>query len=591
MKQFYWKKSTLFWLIIALLIVAPIFALPKKAFAAASFYLSPSSGEVTLGDTVSASVMIDTGGAAINAAEGTVSFASDVLEYQSVSTSGSIFTFWTSGPTGGANSVSFGGGLANPGYNGGGGKVLTIVWKAKAPGAATISISGSKILANDGAGTNIYGSSSGGTFTVGEAKTSQTVSVQSSSHPEQNAWYNQKKVALSWSVKSASGYSFDFNQTVNTDPKSAAASTTSKSYDASTDGVWYFHVKGQFDSNWGPITHFKVQIDTVPPEEFTVTINQEGGTTNPTPIVTFEAKDATSGIDHYDAVVDNGTPTKINSGDKLPKQRPGDHTLIIKAYDKAGNSRDSKPSSFHIQGIPVPEIVGWSKIVGLLEPIIFAGWASPDDTIVIYLTDEEVVRFKASDSKVSENGSIFFSRRALANSADRIAWEYVLKKPLMAGNYNFFTGRIDKNEAESELTKPLKVKVVASYIKIFGYTISTVYLLVMFLAIIGALVAVIIFLLKKLREMAKSGKGPIGLAYNKLRQLFSKTEGEIDQEIDKTIPEYDLSRGVIKEVKKDLKRKIHQDIEKEEAEVGALEPEQPSESKEPEQSEQPEKKE
>ena len=91
--------------------------------------------------------------------------------------------------------------------------------------------------------------------------------------------------------------------------------------------------------------------------------------------------------------------------------------------------------------------------------------------------------------------------------------------------------------------------------------------------------------------MAKSGKGPIGLAYNKLRQLFSKTEGEIDQEIDKTIPEYDLSRGVIKEVKKDLKRKIHQDIEKEEAEVGALEPEQPSESKEPEQSEQPEKKE
>lgn len=553
------------YLILAVLLAINLafFTLPKQAKAAsASFFLSPSSNQVNVGATVSAKVMVSSD-AAINAGEGSVSYASDILEYQSVSTAGSIFSFWTSGPAGSESGVSFGGGLANPGYSGGGGTILTITWKAKAAGTATISISGSRILANDGLGTNIYSGSSGGTITVGSGGStrapSQATTVTSTSHPDQNAWYNQKKADLSWSAKSAQGYSFTLDQAASTTPNVAVTSTTKKSYDIANDGVWYFHVRAKFDSGFGPVTHFKIQVDTVPPDPFTITINQEGGTKNPTPIVTFEAKDATSGIDHYEAVIDGGTPVRIASGDKLPKQRPGDHTLIIKAYDKAGNVRDSQSSSFHIEGIPAPKILRWDKIVGLLEPIHFVGESSPDDTIIIILGDEEVARFKASDYKTSEEPT---------DPATQIVWDYSLKKILMVGTYNFRIGLIDKNEAESELAGPLKVRVVASYVKIFGFTIPSIYLLILLLIIIIALIVIIILLLKKLRELARSGRGPVGFAYARISRMFARTEREIDHEIDTTIPQSDLSGGVVKEVKKDLKAKVHETISEEKREIG-----------------------
>ena len=141
-----------------------------KAGGSASVLISTASGNYSVGSTVTASVYVNTGGVPINAVEGTVNYSSEYLEFQSVSTSDSIFAFWTRGPIGGGESTTFGGGLSYPGYTGSSGKILTITWKAKKEGSVSVNWSGVRVLANDGEGTNIYGAAYGANFTIGSSR-------------------------------------------------------------------------------------------------------------------------------------------------------------------------------------------------------------------------------------------------------------------------------------------------------------------------------------------------------------------------------------------------------------------------------------
>jgi hypothetical protein len=561
-----WKKAFA-WLGVTFFVLS-IISLPGKKVqaASASFYLSPSSNQVTVGSTVTAKVMISAD-SAINAGEGSVSYSSDILNYQSVSTSGSVFSFWTVGPAGSATGVSFGGGLANPGYSGSSGTVLTITWIARSAGTATISVSGSKILANDGSGTNINTGGSGGTITVdasqaGAKATSLdlTTSVGSSSHPNQALWYNQKKADLSWSAKSAVGYSFVIDQSVSTTPSTALVSATSKSFDIPSDGLWYFHIRAKFDSGFGPVTSFKIQVDTSPPDPFKISINQEGGTTSPTPVITFDAKDLLSGIDHYEAIIDGEAADPISSGDKLASQKPGDHKVTIRAFDKAGNGRDSE-GTYRIEGITPPDIISSDKIVGLLQGINFSGSSQPDDTIVIYLGKDEVARFKAIDYQVSEKDLGMAGYRVYAASNDKIYWRYTLNKQLMTGNYLFQISRIDKNGAESEPSETMKVAVVASTIQLAGRTFPMLWLVILLLIIIAVLSTAVVLLVKNVRRLRQSGGRFLGIPIGRAKKIIDKVEDKIATDIDQAIPSHDITSGTAKDVRKLLKEEVQEAAE------------------------------
>lgn len=555
---------------------------PLKASAAsANFYLSPSSGSVNLGDTISASVMISTD-TAINAGEATVTFSSNILEYQSVSTGGSIFSFWTSGPSGGSTSVSFGGGLSNPGYSGGSGKVLTITWKAINTGTATVSINGTKILANDGIGTNILSGSGGGSFGVvasgapagsattgttgstGTSTASLTMNISSSSHSDQNKWYTGKDVNLNWSARGATGYLVAFNQSAGTVPTGSGIAATSKSYPNNVDGVWYFHARAQGNGTTGPVAHFKIQIDTSPPADFTITINQEGGATNATPKVTFEAKDATSGIDRYEAKIDNGDSFVIASGDKLPKQHPGNHTITIKAFDKAGNATESK-ASYKIEGISAPNASICSKVVGLLQPVYIEGTADKGDTVVIFLNGKEVDRFLAEDKKIDPKQAKCLDNAVYASDNNQITWRYTYQQPLYPGEYPFQLMRINKDGAESELTQALKVSVVSSTITAFGRTVPTNYVIWLLLAVIFILSSAIVYILYRMRHLAKRGGAAAGLVFSKIKNIFIKSEKDIDKEVDEAITDSGVSRSGAEITREDLKKKVHEIIAEEES--------------------------
>src|SRR3989344_843354 len=98
-----------------------------------SLYLSPSSGQVSVGQSFSVVLRVNTGGTAVNAAEGSVIFDQAKLSVTSVSKSGSVFTIWAEEPkfSNAEGTIEFAGGVPNPGYSGSNGLVLTINFRTK----------------------------------------------------------------------------------------------------------------------------------------------------------------------------------------------------------------------------------------------------------------------------------------------------------------------------------------------------------------------------------------------------------------------------------------------------------------------------
>jgi len=145
-----------------------LLAAPKAADAAATLYLAPGSGSYTIGQTFTATVRVNTGGAAINAADGFIKYDPSQLAVVGVSRGGSIFNLWTSEPafSNGAGSISFSGGTTSA-YNGNGGAVMTVTFRALREGTAIARFQSGAVLAADGKGTNIVGGLGSGTYVLG----------------------------------------------------------------------------------------------------------------------------------------------------------------------------------------------------------------------------------------------------------------------------------------------------------------------------------------------------------------------------------------------------------------------------------------
>jgi hypothetical protein len=160
-------KTFLISALFCVILFSAFFSAPLKA-SAATLYITPSSGAYRVGDLFSMLINVNTSGKAINAASGQLNFDNSKFEVSSMGYSSSIFTLWTQEPTfsNAAGSVTFSGGLPNPGFTGPSGAILRVTFKPKAQGQATVNFVSGSVLANDGKGTNILDSFSGGIFNI-----------------------------------------------------------------------------------------------------------------------------------------------------------------------------------------------------------------------------------------------------------------------------------------------------------------------------------------------------------------------------------------------------------------------------------------
>lgn len=338
---------------LALVVIA---ATPLLSTAATLTISAP--GSMSVGDTITARIYVDSKGVAINNAEAVLSFPTDTLSIVSVSRASSVFSLWVEEPSfsNAAGTMSFNGGQPNPGFTGSAGLLTSVTFRAKKSGSASISLTNAAVRANDGLGTNVLTGSTGASIQISAAAPAQPVEsvptdttsgprpvIRSATHPNETAWYADKNPRFEWdlpggvtAVQTGIGFSPTAAPTVTYAPPVSA-----KNLDPLNDGTSYFKVRFRTQAGWGPVATYRLNIDTTAPHIPTHDISYE--VLNASLLVRAEASDAHSGIERYEVLVDGRAIQSIavsdmkTTGVSIPFDESGSHTATIVAVDAAGN--------------------------------------------------------------------------------------------------------------------------------------------------------------------------------------------------------------------------------------------------------------
>ncbi len=508
---------------------------------AADFYLSPNSNSYSVGQTFSVTVYVSSPQQALNAVSGIISFPADKLQVTGLSKSGSLISTWVEEPSFDNNSgtINFEGVIFNPGYQGREGKILTINFKTKSSGTASLVFSSGSILANDGQGTNIIDGLGSAQFVIkstpltepltGETTTSipksgtpPGIKIQSPTHPDPTKWYQNSSPKFTWNLsEDISKIAFTLDQKPSTVPaKTSEQLVTSYQAQDLKEGVWYFHLQAKNASGWGDVSHFKVQIDKTPPESFTIKVDNKGDKTNPRPYLIFETKDALSGIDHYEIQVNELPIVKVfpseiqNNSYQLSVTPPNTYKLLIKAIDKAGNFTIAT-ESFTIEPIASPVISEYSKTIKLNEPIVLKGTAFTRGVIEISIQNEVKETFTEKIT-TDEDGN----------------WHYISSKLFKKGIYSVSAVLIDERGARSNPSEV--VQITASepqFIQIGNVLISYLSIIINLVALILLLVIIILYGIRKIKRLEKIKKIDFTQEEKELFQIFTYIKQEVSRQI------------------------------------------------------------
>lgn len=408
-------------LFIAALFVAGFLFARVDAASAASLYFSPSSGNYNVGQDFSVSVYVSSADQAMNAAQGAISYPSDRLQVTSLSKAGSIMSLWVQEPSYASGAINFEGIVLNPGFTGGAGKIITINFKVKAAGSGTLSFTSGSVLANDGQGTNILSGLSTANFSListvapetptptgPQVKVPAAPNVTSQTHPDQEKWYVNNNPKFEWTLpRGITGVNVLADREPNSDPGTHSDGVmTSYTFNDVDDGTWYFHIKLQNSDGWGKVTHFKFRVDTEKPELLTVEPIKDDGQSS-SPQFRIEGKDKTSGIEYYDIKIDNAASEvwKDTDGTHIytaPSLDKGTHTMVVKAFDKAGN-QINQTIEFESTGILPPRITKYPITIDIGEPLAVRGNTYPNSSVT--LTIEKAGEKKQQSVRSEEDGT------------------------------------------------------------------------------------------------------------------------------------------------------------------------------------------
>lgn len=397
-----------------------VFFNQARAASAASLYLSPSAGSYEINKTFSVNVFVSSSNQAINAVSGNIVFSADKLEVVSLTKINSAVNLWVQEPSFSnvSGTIKFEGIILNPGFIGSAGKILTATFKATDAGEAALKFSSASVLANDGLGTNIIneiGVASYGIIAKIEKEKAVEIAIPaeqetvapeaaadkeekinelsgpeiiSLSHPDQDAWYANNRAEFKWNLPSGTtGVSVLLNEKPVSNPGPISDGLfPNKEYVNLEDGIWYFHLKIKSGQNWSEIAHYKIQIDTVPPEPYKIEISESDFW----PVLNFKTIDSLSGMDGYKIKIGNDEIRLDGEQNnyKIESLPPGDYTIIIKAFDRAGNE-EASAADFTVKAIEAPIIKDYSPVVTTVNNFFINGIAVKDTIVNLYIQRQD----------------------------------------------------------------------------------------------------------------------------------------------------------------------------------------------------------
>lgn len=370
-----------------------------SAFAAASLTLSPSTGTFEVGSTFTVSMFLDSQDEDINALEVILRFPPDKLQLVSPSFGKSIIEVWTGQPTydNQKGEIHLMGGIPG-GIKVEKGLITTLTFRARTTGEAIVRFGdNSKVLANDGKGTDVLGNTQGGFYTLVLPPPAGPI-VASETHPDQNKWYSNPTAVLTWgTAEQVEEYSYILNELPIDIPDDISEGTRQTvAFRDLKSGNHYFHIKALREGVWGGTTHFAVNVDIDPPAKFPIKISPGPITTSKTVLINYQTTDIHSGVDHYEYAVIPLQPQENSAavggaygakqaifveGDS-PRQLTldyGKYDVIVRAFDKAGNVQEVT-QRLRITNLPLLLLLEnplyWLALLVITVVLIWLGWRS-----------------------------------------------------------------------------------------------------------------------------------------------------------------------------------------------------------------------
>jgi hypothetical protein len=460
--------------------------------------------------------MVNTGGTVTNAYQATLQYPTDKVQAISASKGGSICALWVKDP-----SYSNGSGTANfecgtpSNYNGSSGTIGSVTFRAVNTGTATISVgTPAQVLAADGMGSNVLGSRGSVSIAITDPPRGGP-SITSATHPDPEAWYKENTVELSWSSTGEDlGYSTAFDQAAGTIPGEAQNTTgTSKTESNVGDGVWYFHIRTRLASTWSGASHYKVQIDKTPPEEFNITVEPEGISDIPNPKIYFETTDNASGVSRYEVSIGDGEFTEAQSPFELPNLSSGTHIVTVKAIDNAGNETYAK-TDVRIKEVASPTITLSTNEILFGEEVVVTGKTIPGGKVQLYIdsTSNPLTELLADDS-----GEFTYTIKSFA----LVPWEH----KILASVTETSTG-LSSIATESET-----ITVILASIRLGNFVIPW-WMIVVGVGVLAALLlAILMWLFFATKRHRHKMGGKLQHLQTEVQQDFTQLENEVKQQI------------------------------------------------------------
>ncbi len=457
---------------------------------AATLRVSPDTGVYTTGSTFTANVVLNTQGKPVNAADGQLSFNPRELTVVSVSRAGSIFNLWTEEPSfsNSAGTISFGGGSPT-GYTGSGGTILSITLRPTAAGNPKLTFKSGSVLAADGLGTNVLTAMNGGAYTISAqaenpepeyiapANTPKAPVVTSTTHPDQTAWYKETTAELTWGVPSdVTAVRTLLDNTAGTIPTIVyEEALRKKTLTDLPQGVSYFHIQFKNAEGWGKVAHVRLGVDTEAPSAFTIAEIARENLDTPTRTLVFTITDV-SPILKYRIQIDGGEFIEYadEKGTKqytLPILPPGRHTVIVEAFDSAGNSR-AATYSFDVSSFEKPFFTEYPERISPEVIPALKGTTRPNATVEISLTRSNGV-----------------TETYIVTAIDSGVFTFIPDSRLEVGVYDISAVATDSFGAVSEPSDTLRIIVEEpGYLRVGSFMVSVLSVIVPLLALLVLLV-------------------------------------------------------------------------------------------------------